>query len=135
LALVASKPGGKGRNANKTSERALPSMDTLQCRTSTQVVDGSVCICTTDYTTFALKLDPGSGFQTFKKQMVGHISVGHILMQKWGNFTCKCTPFTYNLALGCRVLTERGNKSLQNRHDLLHTDCPGSAKIVTAVSH
>ena len=45
----------------------------------------------TDYTTFALKLDPGSDLQTVKKQMVGHISVENILMQEWGNFACKCT--------------------------------------------
>ena len=53
-----------------------------------------VCICTIDYTTFALKLDPGSDLQTVKKQMVGHISVDQILMQKWGNFACKCTHRT-----------------------------------------
>jgi len=37
-----------------------------------------LCICTTDYTTFALKLDPGSDLQTVKKQMVGTF--------QWGTF-------------------------------------------------
>ena len=57
-----------------------------------------VCICMTDYTTFALKLDPGSDLQTVKKQMVGHISVGNILMQEWGNFACKCTLLILNIS-------------------------------------
>jgi hypothetical protein len=59
--------------ANRTGGSTNPMHERHLCRYI-------VCVCTTEYTIFALKLAPGSDLQTVNKQMVGHISAGYILM-------------------------------------------------------